>query len=345
MRKVSLYYQQGSSDKEYHVQLVEDGELYKVNFQYGRRGSSLKAGTKTEEAVPLEAAIKIYEKLVNSKKAKGYIGEEGEAAKDVFSGEIAKASKEVIDLPQLLNPIEDPEYYIESDEWLAQEKKDGERRMVRFGVGLNRKGQEVPLPKELVNILSKDIFVDGEIIGNKLYVFDLLFVDGEDLKNLACGARIEILEERKDIFNKNIKLVEAAYTTAQKRKLFNQLKNDNKEGIVFKKKVSTYQPGRPATGGNQVKFKFYKTATFIVANHTKGKRSVGMELLDGEKKVNVGKVTIPPNYAIPEVGSLIEVRYLYAYKGGSVYQPTYLGNRHDLYIEDAVMSQLIYKNE
>jgi len=37
------------------------------------------------------------------------------------------------------------------------------------------------------------------------------------------------------------------------------------------------------------------------------------------------------------------VRYLYAYEGGSLFQPTYLGQRADLEAGDCVKSQLKYK--
>jgi bifunctional non-homologous end joining protein LigD len=37
--------------------------------------------------------------------------------------------------------------------------------------------------------------------------------------------------------------------------------------------------------------------------------------------VEIGNVTIPANVRIPAAGSLVEVRYLYAYPGGSQYQP------------------------
>ncbi|MEI6746939.1 MAG: hypothetical protein WCL34_13330, partial [Methylococcaceae bacterium] len=106
-----------------------------------------------------------------------------------------------------------------------------------------------------------------------------------------------------------------------------------------------YRPGRPASGGAHLKFKFYKTATFIVANMTPGKRSVGLELIDDAtgERVFMGKVTIPPNYSIPNIGDLVEVRYLYAYKGGAVYQPNYLGVRGDSDLTDATMKQIIYK--
>jgi bifunctional non-homologous end joining protein LigD len=59
----------------------------------------------------------------------------------------------------------------------------------------------------------------------------------------------------------------------------------------------------------------------------------------------VGNVTIPPNKDVPAVGSVIEVRYLYAYEGGSLYQPTYKGVRDDVDTEECRMNQLIYKKE
>ena len=48
---------------------------------------------------------------------------------------------------------------------------------------------------------------------------------------------------------------------------------------------------------------------------------------------------------VPAVDSIIEVRYLYAYKGGNLYQPTYLGVRDDISFEDCPISQLKYKKE
>ena len=93
-----------------------------------------------------------------------------------------------------------------------------------------------------------------------------------------------------------------------------------------------------------MKFKFYKTATFIVANSTPNKRSVGLELIDNNtQRVFMGKVTIPPNYEVPEIGDLVEVRYLYAYRGGAVYQPVYLGKRNDSDLTDATMRQIVFK--
>ena len=46
-QSVSLYYREGSSDKEYHVRLEAKENGYVVNTAFGRRGSTLSTGTKT----------------------------------------------------------------------------------------------------------------------------------------------------------------------------------------------------------------------------------------------------------------------------------------------------------
>ena len=237
------------------------------------------------------------------------------------------------------------EEYITNDDYIAQEKQDGERRLVVSGqriFGLNKKGTEVPLPDSIINsILGGECILDGEIIGDKLFVFDI--ISTEETRLMTCVQRLALLGAMS--FGPGIQVVETAYTTAQKRALYERLKKENKEGIVFKKKDSVYTHGRPASGGNQLKFKFNKTATFIVANITKAKRSVGLELIEGLERIFMGKVTIPPNHDVPEIGELVEVRYLYAYKGGAIFQSAYLGKRPDSDLTDCTMKQIIYKAE
>lgn len=207
--------------------------------------------------------------------------------------------------------------------------------------GYNKKGGFVPLPNSITKSINTACILDGEIIGDKLFVFDILSYKGENTKQIICELRLVLLEKLS--FGKGIEIVKTAYTKKEKQKLYNELKKNNAEGIVFKKKDSPYTHGRPASGGNQLKFKFYKTATFIVQGTTEGKRSVGLELVSDEGRTFMGKVTIPPNHEIPNEGELVEVRYLYAYKGGCVFQPTYLGKRNDSDLTDATMKQIVYK--
>ncbi|WP_245876134.1 WGR domain-containing protein [Tychonema bourrellyi] len=73
IKRTALYFQDDRSDKVYEVDLCQVGEnLYLVNFRYGRRGANLKEGTKTDTAVPLAQAEKVFDKLVAEKVKKGY---------------------------------------------------------------------------------------------------------------------------------------------------------------------------------------------------------------------------------------------------------------------------------
>ena len=51
---ITLFYKQEKSDKVYKVSLEESEDKYLVNFAYGRRGATLKTGTKTQSAVEYE---------------------------------------------------------------------------------------------------------------------------------------------------------------------------------------------------------------------------------------------------------------------------------------------------
>ena len=340
--KVSLFFCQGNSDKEYHIQLEEVSGGYVVNFQYGRRGGTLNSGTKTESAVSKEDAQKIYDRLLKEKNGKGYI--EGDTKNTSVILVSKKESSEI--LPQLLNPIENPETYISDDSFLAQEKFDGERRIVSKNdeeiKQYNRKGKLIPTITNLKSAIKCDCILDGEMVGEEFYIFDLLSLKGKDLRNLKCSDRISLLNEIS--FGKGVTVIKTFNNTKEKKKLYEQLKKDNREGIVFKKKDAVYLAGRPSSFGDFLKFKFYKTATFIVSNITKGKRSVGLELIgSGDERVFMGKVTIPPNHEVPSKGDLVEVRYLYAYKDGAIFQPTYLGKRTDLDAKDLTIDQIVYK--
>lgn len=70
--QTKLHFKEGNSDKIYEVDLCASGDKFLVNFRYGRRGAELKEGTKTAQAVDFEQAEKIFQKLIDEKKRKGY---------------------------------------------------------------------------------------------------------------------------------------------------------------------------------------------------------------------------------------------------------------------------------
>jgi len=219
--------------------------------------------------------------------------------------------------------------------------------------GVNKKGEIVQLPDCIIESLLdiaddgagiSSCAIDGEIIAETLYAFDILNFRGKDIRGLSCEQRLKVLESI--FFGDNVEVVFTAYTKAQKQKLYNDLRARNAEGIVFKLKESKYTAGRPNSGGTQLKNKFQKEASFIVRDWTKGKRSVGLELIDrdnNDERVHMGKCTIPPNKEVPAIGAVVEVRYLYAYRGGKIFQPCYKEERNDVYPNECLMTQIIYK--
>jgi cellulose synthase operon protein C len=82
VRTSRLWFREGTSDKVYHVDLVdmesEDAaRRYLVNFRYGRRGLPLRDGTKTPAAVSLAEAERIFDSVVVSKTNGGYRAHDG----------------------------------------------------------------------------------------------------------------------------------------------------------------------------------------------------------------------------------------------------------------------------
>ncbi len=111
---------------------------------------------------------------------------------------------------------------------------------------------------------------------------------------------------------------------------------------MFKRWDAPYTAGRPNSGGPQFKHKFVTTCSAVVTTVNR-QRSVGVSLLSTAGWESVGNVTIPANQDVPEVGAVVEVRYLYAAVGGALFQPVYLGERTDVEAHECVTAQLKFK--
>ena len=349
--KITLYYRQGGRDKVYQASIEPSGAGFAVNFAYGRRGSTLQTGTKTSSPVDYPEAKKIYDKLVREKTAKGYTpGADGTPYQQTD-----KAQRTTSILPQLLNAIDELEIdqLIKDNSWWAQEKFDGKRILIHKEdgkiTGINRKGLTIDLPVPIMQAMqildARRCLLDGEAVGDVFIAFDLLREAMLELAGQPYSVRYGHLVDLVDsVPSDSIRYAETATTSTQKLNLLNRLRKERKEGIVFKRHTACYVPGRPASGGDQLKLKFTATASCIVAGANGTRRSVKLDLLDGRKRIGIGNVTIPANHPIPAVNQIVEVRYLYAYPGGSLYQPVYLGKRDDIEVAACTTHQLKFKS-
>jgi bifunctional non-homologous end joining protein LigD len=213
--------------------------------------------------------------------------------------------------------------------------------------GVNRKGLTIGLPTAIMRsaaAIRADFILDGEAIGERLHAFDILALNSEDLQKVPYRARLlSLINMLAANQAPHITFVETRFASNEKQSLLQELRRKNKEGVVFKKVDAHYTPGRPNSGGTQLKHKFYATAS-VVVSAINAQRSIEMRLLNQDGWHSVGNVTIPANHRIPPVGTVVEVRYLYAFpESKCLFQPVYLGERTDIGHAECVLSQLKFK--
>jgi bifunctional non-homologous end joining protein LigD len=350
-RSVSLYFTEGSSNKVYQAHLRQKDPGWVVDFAYGPRGKALKTGAKTSEPVSYEQALKVYDKLVGSKKKDGYTEDVSGAV--YTSSEYAGRSSGLALQRSIHIDDNDLEAMLADPRWGAQEKANGERRGLIYKDGqlrgTNLDGLFVDIPKHWEDQVRAtydegySFEIDGEHVGDRFKAFDLLAWNGEDQRAKSFERRVWILNEVVFTLRGNaadfIRLLECHTTEQAKRTLLDYVKASRREGVVFKQLDAPYHPGRSLAS---MKYKLVDSSTCVVlAKNTQRSVKIGMhDGIDGPM-VPMGNVTIPPNAQIPEVGALIEVEYLYYNPGGALEQPVFLKERTDVTREAAVVSQIV----
>lgn len=367
-----MFFQEGSSDKLYHVALVEvaDGQ-FTVEVEWGRRGSPLRTGTKAVK-VDRETAQKAYDKVVRQKTKKGYevvteehrpasvAPPEGEGSASKVAGE---GRERLGQRAQLLNHATDErlEELLDSEHFLAQQKLDGMRVLVhvraeREVIATNRDGHVTRLDQAVSESLAgapEGTIFDGEMVAGEswiYWVFDLLRYGDEDLRELGYADRYERLQLI-GVDCDEVTVVPTAFTAADKRELFETLQQQNAEGIVFKTTHAPYTPGRPASGGTQLKYKFIKSADVVITENVGN--AYQMAVYQGDRLRAVGKVFAgTTNASRAELDErlgdgetpVVEVQYLYATDDDILYQPVFVRFRPDKSADDCSIEQLVRTN-
>jgi bifunctional non-homologous end joining protein LigD len=366
-QRIELHSSHNGSNKDYNVEILDHGNgLFSLISESGPHNRTM-TPQKSLKNIDYAKAKKEFDKLVKSKiNGSSQYRVVSDTNNNTFITPPIKSSipaaKSEFGI-QLMNRIkkDELETYLADPAWGMQEKMDGERRpaavvpensKVRC-VGFNRKNQEVKLPdsieKEILLLdrgQSGEIYLDAEIIGSQLYIFDMIKIDNKVLNQSGFCQRHAELET---VFSKttglsHLKIVPLAKTEAEKRDLYREVVAKNGEGVVFRKLTSVHEGGKLNSGGDIMKFPFREVASFVVCR-INDKRSVGISIFKDEKDtvgIEVGNVTIPLNHPMPNIHDIIDVDYLYAYLDGAIYQPVYKGVRTDIEIKACLTSQLKY---
>jgi bifunctional non-homologous end joining protein LigD len=334
IKRASLYYSDvatgGTSDKEYHAQLTAEGKSYFVLFQYGRRGGTLQTGTKTTDPVSLEEATKIFNRLVAEKMGKGYRPKNGIAQAMPVAAPVDAAQSPYP--PELLDEISDkqvekfigdPRYWmqVKVNGWRCQVQKKADGSIIGYGKKGNARALPENVTMELKKLKADTFFFDGELVGNSLYLWDALELDGVDYTQATYASRFAALI--KTVTVKVFVTVVATWGMTKngatdKFAGLKLLKANRSEGAVFKLVGATYRTGR---NDQHKKYKFLKTASCVVFKvGVDGKSNASLAMLEGKVWIDVGSVSTIGRGKV-EAGNVVEVQFLYATAGKRLYQP------------------------
>lgn len=323
----------GTSNKEYHLRVVKAGDnalCYFVNYQNGKIGDTLTGGTLTKQPVTLAEADKIFEKKLREKLSKGYQPKDGSAplAPTPIEKNLNGHGRTQYPIEEL-NEInrEQAERLVKDDHYLMQVKLDGhfaqieklpDGKMIRY----NKKGEPKEFPLEIQNELAqlavKSFFFVGELIGRGFYPVDMLKCNGVVLAPLGYEERFRTLCKAIPVSSARVTPVATWYTTKEKQAGLASCFGNRCEGVCFKRKDAAYKSGK----GLHFKFKFIKTCTCkVLEMNRKGHDNVVLGLFDGKKWREVGGASMIGKDRNIQLGSLVEIQFLYATEADQLYQP------------------------
>lgn len=198
----------------------------------------------------------------------------------------------------------------EADDWLYERKLDGYRAIgytgkkakliSRNGIDFGNKYEQV---LEDLKQISTDAILDGELVleddkGNsrfqdiqnyastksklhlKYYVFDLLNLNGHDLRNLELIKRKELLQAFVAQLPKDTSIFYNGHEQGKGKKLMERAKKEAWEGIIGKDSHSTYESGRRSD--RWLKFKLQNSQEAIICGFSEpqgGRHHLGSLIL------------------------------------------------------------------
>ncbi|NLU64911.1 WGR domain-containing protein [Rhodococcus sp. HNM0563] len=285
-----------------------------------------------------------------------------------FLGEPAVAEDTMPSLPvrpmlASVQPAEIVADAMDSDDWYAQFKYDGDRVVIEIDNGeirvLNRQGQAKvrnvgPSHLHPFSALHSGRWVfDGEVVGRTLVLFDLIVAtDGINTwarESMAFPVRhhtLTILTEvlgipavDKATEGSPVVLAPVAVTAQHKADMLESAVAEQREGIILRHYCGTYESGRRST--MLVKHKLIKDVDVVVTALHPVKDSAELAVHDAEGNlVQAGTASTIGKGAV-EVGQVWVVTFLYVTnpEHPRMVQPRLIRQRHDKALTECLLDQ------
>jgi bifunctional non-homologous end joining protein LigD len=374
---ITLHSTIAGSDKLYQLTIVcaEEANTYNLVYANGRRTGTLTPGKKPKNTTPLtlDQATTELDNLKRHQTGRGYhelgncslCANEDVAPSDPTPSSTSQTVNASCQLLTLLPGSDDcrtlEEFLhvshdlLNDPQYCAERKFDGIRVLLYLDAAgnvtpFNRTEEVRGISRAVINEiqmfrLNAPLMFDGESIGDKFHIFDLLEIQGINIRHLPFEQRNaqlgNLLNQAADLTA--LVPTKTCFSTADKTALLIQMFEEQKEGIVFKKLSAPYRSERAR---DQFKVKFVSEATFVVTEvKPKGKHSVTIGLLnEASQIVSAGHVSIRPCIKEVKTDDLLDVRYLYARRSsGHIVQAVAQRIRTDISREECTTAQLKYK--
>lgn len=279
----------------------------------------------------------------------------------------------MIDLkPVLAEAVPDGriEHYITNDDWIAEQKLDGQRVLVRVRNGnvefLQRQGKPTSkdMPRKVQSVLATlggdEWYFDGELVGGSngtLWLFDMPVA----LDKVAPTDELYYRKSMLDAFYEallegqtpQLRLLPTAHGEDDKRVLVERVRVSGGEGVMFKHLDKPYDSGRRSR--HVLKAKNRNTIDCVVIDtRIDGKDNMRLGVYPKPTGTNKGAPLIPigectalaGDGASIVPGQVVEVTYLYANdpRAPRLYQPTKPLIRTDKAPHECTIDQLVFTN-
>lgn len=256
---------------------------------------------------------------------------------------------------------------IADDAWVAEQKMDGTRALIRVTraqiewfqrsgkpLGHTAATQHIAAINdelERLRLWADEVIVDGEVMIREgtLHLFDILLVVDNTVRLTTAADPLHyrrgLLEVAADVIDgKRVSVVRQARSRAEKEALMRLAESAGVEGLVFKRRDAAYQPG--VRTKDVMKAKFVKTADVVVTGSTRSRNEAGREIGAFQFAVHDADGVLVPMGSCSaigkpdaKVGDVIEVAYLYRDDSGGLVQPRMTRIREDKETGECDLSQ------